>query len=118
MTNFSEKLFSYGTLQYESVQLSTFGRPLQGTHDILRGFQLSELKINNPDVVKTSGDAVHPILIHTGNETDTVKGMVFDITHEELQQADAYEVEEYKRVRVKLSSEVLAWVYVSALEGG
>ena len=38
MTSFpeaTELLFSYGTLQLESVQLSTFGRALTGTADAL-----------------------------------------------------------------------------------
>jgi len=34
-------LFSYGTLQEESVQPATFGRRLQGSKDELVGFQLS-----------------------------------------------------------------------------
>ena len=33
-------VFSYGTLQEERVQLSTFGRLLQGYSDALIGFEL------------------------------------------------------------------------------
>ena len=109
----SEKLFSYGTLQYETVQLSTFGRKLNGKSDALIGYNLSNLEISDPDVVATSGKAVHPILIYTGHETDVVDGMVFDITTEELQSADRYEVADYKRVSAKLRSGKTAWVYVS-----
>jgi len=83
-----EKLFSYGTLQYEPVQLATFGRKLNGEKDVLTGYLLSELKITDLTVVKTSGTATHPILTHTGNESDNVYGVVFDISPEELQQAD------------------------------
>lgn len=39
------KLFSYGTLQYESVQLSTFGRKLSGAADSLLGYKLEKIKI-------------------------------------------------------------------------
>ena len=66
--NNAERLFSYGTLRYESVQLATFGRKLIGSTDILAGYTLSHLKIKNPDVVTTSGDAIHPILISTNNQ--------------------------------------------------
>lgn len=111
---YTEKLFSYGTLQYETVQLSTFGRKLDGVADILMGYRLSTLQINDASVVATSGAAVHPILIYTDNKTDKVHGIVFDITAQELQQADKYEVADYKRVRVKLCSGTEAWVYVSA----
>jgi len=109
----AEKLFSYGTLRYEAVQLSTFGRKLSGSHDILSGYKLSQLKINNPGVVAKSGDDIHPILIATNNKNDKVNGIVFDVTSEELTQADQYEVADYQRISVTLDSGVHAWVYVS-----
>jgi len=114
MNNYTEKLFSYGTLQHESVQLSTFGRRLEGAEDILTEYHLSQLEINDTKVIEKSGSATHPILIYTGNKLDEVKGVVFDVSAEELQQADEYEVKDYKRVSVKLQSGVTAWVYVSA----
>lgn len=109
----TEKLFSYGTLRYEAVQLSTFGRKLNGSADILSGYKLSQLQITDPDVVATSGEAIHPILITTDNEIDKVDGIVFDVTLKELELADLYEVAEYKRVSVTLHSGIRAWVYVS-----
>jgi hypothetical protein len=39
--------------------------------------------------------------------------MVFRITPEELAAADSYEVSDYKRVSVVLTSGIEAWVYVS-----
>ncbi|WP_330997053.1 hypothetical protein [Burkholderia stagnalis] len=41
---FSERLFSYGTLQLEQVQLTTFGRKLDGQSDEMPGYALSMLK--------------------------------------------------------------------------
>jgi hypothetical protein len=38
-------LFSYGTLQQEDVQLSTFGRLLHGQRDELPGFEQSFVRI-------------------------------------------------------------------------
>lgn len=110
---YSEKIFSYGTLQYETVQLSTFGRKLNGVQDTLTGYHLSQLEIKDHNVIVTSGATTHPILIHTGKDADEVNGIVFDISPQELQQADEYEVEDYKRVRVQLRSGIHAWVYVS-----
>lgn len=109
----TEKLFSYGTLRYEAVQRSTFGRILQGSPDVLCGFKLSQLSIHDPHVRATSGEATHPILIVRDNHTDTIEGMVFDITLEELNLADRYEVADYKRINVTLLSSIRAWVYVS-----
>lgn len=113
-----EKLFSYGTLQYESVQLATFGRKLVGVPDALLGYQLEKIKITDPEVIKKSGESEHWILIPSGDSQDKnqnqIKGMVFEITPAELKQADDYEVEAYKRVKIDLLSGGQAWAYVSA----
>ncbi|MBA2655374.1 MAG: gamma-glutamylcyclotransferase [Tatlockia sp.] len=111
----TEKLFSYGTLQYEAVQLSNFGRKLAGTIDTLSKFELSKLKITDADVIATSGEDVHPIIIYTGEDADKVKGMVFDVCSDELRQADRYEISDYKRIQVKLDSGVSAWAYVHVM---
>ncbi|HAZ7574611.1 gamma-glutamylcyclotransferase [Legionella sp. PATHC032] len=109
----TEKLFSYGTLRYEKVQIANFGRKLEGQEDTLQGFKLSMVEIKNTDVVATSGDNCHPIISYTGNPSDTIQGTVFTISKEELAQTDEYEVSEYKRVNVKLNSGVNAWVYIN-----
>ena len=109
-----EKLFSYGTLQLLSVQTETFGRSLVGMKDTLIGYKLSDIKIKDQDVIKTSGKEIHPILKYSGNETDRVDGTIFEITTSELSQADEYEVEEYLRVKARFHSGAEAWVYVCA----
>jgi len=62
-------LFSYGTLQQESVQLSTFGRRLEGQVDELVGFEQSLLKIEDPEFVATSGKSHHAIVTFNGRPT-------------------------------------------------
>ncbi len=109
-----EKLFSYGTLQYEAVQLATFGRKLDGVPDSLLEFELFLLTISNPKAVAISGEPDHPVIRYTGRMSDKVAGMVFDLTPEELAQADTYEVADYKRIKVQLVSGTFAWVYVEA----
>ncbi|MCO1335736.1 gamma-glutamylcyclotransferase [Microbulbifer sp. OS29] len=109
-----ENLFSYGTLQQESVQLETFGRKLQGTKDTLVGYQLATVKISDPEVVRASGKEYHPILQYTGNSSDEVGGTVFELTFVEIQQSDGYEVDEYKRVSAQLKSGLSAWIYTAA----
>ena len=110
----TELVFSYGTLQLEAVQLATFGRKLVGTADVLPGFAQSMMKIEDPQVVATSGKTHHPIVAFTGRDSDSVAGTVFRITAEELQHADEYEVAAYKRIAVTLRSGASAWVYVDA----
>lgn len=109
-----ERLFSYGTLQFDQVQQETFGRLLKGEKDTLTGYALSEVRIRDEAVIVTSGKEFHPILKHTGNPDDKVEGTVFEITAEELAQADRYEVEEYVRVAAEFASGKTAWAYVCA----
>ncbi len=110
-------LFSYGTLQQEGVQLATFGRLLEGKPDELVGYATELVKIEDADVVRTSGRTHHPIVVHTGWGEDRVSGTVFEITDEELDRADAYEVDAYRRVLAPLASGLKAWVYVDAKRG-
>ena len=110
----AELLFSYGTLQLEPVQLATFGRTLEGTADQLVGYKSGWLEISDWGVIETSGKSHHPIIVFTGRATDLVCGTVFHVTSEELRQADAYEVADYKRESVTLASGQNAWVYVGA----
>ena len=108
-----EQLFSYGTLQTESVQLSTFGRRLSGSRDALVGYCLRMIKIEDQDFVVTSGAEYHRTLAFTGSASDLVEGTVFSVTQQELEQADAYEPDGYERIRVKLRSGTEAWMYLN-----
>jgi len=108
----SERLFSYGTLQQENVQLATFGRPLHGSADALVGFKQELVEITDPDVLAKSGKRFHPIVIKSSKSEDRVAGTVFEISAEELARADEYEVDDYVRVKAELASGLRAWVYV------
>ncbi|MGI4861263.1 MAG: gamma-glutamylcyclotransferase family protein [Janthinobacterium lividum] len=110
----TEKLFSYGTLQLEPVQLATFGRKLDGRADDMCGYALAMLAIDDPEVVATSGKTHHPVARYSGNPDDQVHGVVFAMTPEELAHSDKYEVSAYRRDRVVLASGVAAWAYVDA----
>jgi gamma-glutamylcyclotransferase (GGCT)/AIG2-like uncharacterized protein YtfP len=110
----TEQLFSYGTLQLQSVQVATFGRRLDGQLDSLPGYRLEQLEIKDPAVVATSGKTHHPIVAPSGNTADRVDGAVFALTPAELAHADAYEVDDYRRERVTLASGLQAWAYVDA----
>jgi hypothetical protein len=107
-------LFAYGTLRQANVQLATFGRLLEGRPDALAGFALSPLAIVDPEVIATSGLAVHTIARPTGDPADLIPGLVFGITAAELEAADRYEVDDCTRVAVRLVSGTEAFVYVGA----
>jgi gamma-glutamylcyclotransferase (GGCT)/AIG2-like uncharacterized protein YtfP len=109
-------IFSYGTLQHEDVQLSTFGRTLHGHKDELPGFAESSVGIDDPHLAATSGKTHHANVTANGRPDSRVSGTVFEITDAELDAADRYErLAAYKRVAVLLASGKQAWVYVDSL---
>jgi hypothetical protein len=109
-----EWLFSYGTLQDPAVQRATFGRVFEGHADGLVGWTTRLLEITDPQVVATSGLTHHPVVVPTGEDADVVPGQVLRLTAQELAAADDYEVDDYRRVRARLTSGLEAWVYVLA----
>lgn len=108
----TEYLFSYGTLQTAAVQLATFGRRLEGKPDVLVGYSLAMIQIQDQDFAAASG-AHQRIIQFTGSESDLVEGTVFPVTRKDLERADTYEPAEYQRVLVRLKSGLNAWVYVN-----
>ncbi|MBF5094460.1 gamma-glutamylcyclotransferase [Azospirillum sp. INR13] len=114
MSDNSVRLFSYGTLQQENVQLASFGRRLAGRADAMPGYRRDMLEITDPEVIRTSGKRFHPVVSKSANPADEVAGTLFEITAEELAAADSYEVADYRRVVVRLKSGAEAWVYVKA----
>lgn len=114
MSDNSVRLFSYGTLQQETVQLASFCRLLAGRPDAMRGYRCDMLEITDPEVIRTSGKRFHPVVSESGDPADEVAGTLFEITAAELAAADSYEVADYRRVMVRLKSGTEAWVYVKA----
>jgi len=109
----SIRLFSYGTLQLERVQLATFGRLLHGAPDAMVGYRLEPVEITDPEVIAISGTNMHTNLVPSTDPADEVAGTVFEITAAELAAADEYEVDEYARVSVRLRSGLEAFVYIA-----
>jgi len=106
-------LFSYGTLQQEDVQLSTFGRQLHGEKDELIGFASSSERIEDPHVAASLGKTHHANVTFNGIEDSRVPGMVFEISDAELANCDEHERPFfYARVAARLASGRQAWIYV------
>jgi gamma-glutamylcyclotransferase (GGCT)/AIG2-like uncharacterized protein YtfP len=105
-----QKLFAYGTLQSEDVQQDLFGRILQGTPEILVGYELDEIQIE-----EEFGIVHYPIIKETQNSNDTISGILYEVTQTELRQVDLYEGLYYKRVEVHLQSNQNAWAYSAAV---
>ena len=108
-------LFSYGTLQEHAVQLSTFGRRLDGHRDELVGFEPSLVAIEDPAVVTALGRTHHANVTCNGRHDGRVPGTVFEVTDAEIAAADTFEQPfAYKRIAATLASGKEAWVYVYA----
>jgi hypothetical protein len=59
---YTTNLFSYGTLQLESVQMASFGRLLHGRRDAMPHYRKDMIEITDPDVIRTSGAQFHPVV--------------------------------------------------------
>jgi gamma-glutamylcyclotransferase (GGCT)/AIG2-like uncharacterized protein YtfP len=103
------KLFSYGSLQQNEIQEDVFGRTLKGTPEKLIGYALKKIQIE-----EEFGLVNYPVIIETKNDLDSIEGFVYDLSENELTQADLYEGMHYKRVEVLLHSNQKAWAYSAA----
>lgn len=95
-----ERLFVYGSLRDPEVQQRVFGRVVPGTPDVLDGYERRWLHLS---------DGVFPILVPAPG--GSVEGRVLDVTPGELALMDAYESDDYRRIRVTLRSGAETWVY-------
>ncbi|MFB6820419.1 GDSL-type esterase/lipase family protein [Streptomyces virginiae] len=105
-------LFSFGTLRDERVQTALFGSAVPTSPASLAGYTTRPLKITDPAVIAASGLDVHLILERRLGAS--VEGAVLHLTDRELAAADAYEVDDYTRRRVVLSSGATTWAYLDA----
>ena len=105
-------VFSYGTLQKESVQLATFGRTLAGRPDELPQYEASVVWAGDSKGAPGGGRAFNANVTFNGRDDSSVMGTVLDVTDAELAKADDYEkADSYERIRVTLRSGIEAWVY-------
>jgi gamma-glutamylcyclotransferase (GGCT)/AIG2-like uncharacterized protein YtfP len=95
-----ELLFVYGSLRDQQVQLDIIGRLVQGTPDAILGYNTATITIE---------DCVYPILVPAPD--GMVEGEILRVSKDELDKIDVYESEDYQRVKVKLRSGTVAWVY-------
>lgn len=113
MAEADELLFTYGSLQFAEVQLDTFGRVVVGEPDVLPGYTIDYVEIDDRRGAEVSGLSAHPVLRHTGDPRDKVMGRLLHLTSDELDAADDDEVSMYRRISVPLASGRTAWVYVT-----
>ena len=95
-------LFVYGTLIDDETRKNILKRSVSGTPATLDEYNLEEIIIENesyPAAEKRSGCLI--------------KGLLIEITSEELKELDVYETDAYKRREVELTNRERAWVYIN-----
>ncbi|AZQ73331.1 hypothetical protein EKH77_20815 [Streptomyces luteoverticillatus] len=105
-------LFSFGTLLDERVQKELFGQAVPTSPASLAGHTTRPIQITDESVIATSGLDVHLTLERRIGAA--VEGAVLHLTDADLAAADDYEVDDYTRRRVRLSSGETAWAYLDA----
>ncbi len=95
-----EKLFVYGSLQSAFIQYKVLGRVCEGQIDILDNYLRSDISLDG---------SVYPIAVPL--EGEYIEGTILELTDEELQRADIYETEAYRRIKVTLRSGAEVWMY-------
>lgn len=108
-----ELVFSYGTLQRDEVQMELFGRVLKGTKDTLNEYKISPIEITDPLFLARGEAAAQNVAVYTGKASDSINGMVFEVTTAELMQADSYEPSGFRRISVRLASGRYSWLYTA-----
>lgn len=109
----SEYLFSYGTLQIEKTQLDLFGKVLHGTSDILPGYKVVTIQIADEVFLNKGEDPHQKTLVASNKIEDHITGTALELSQDDLLQADSYEPNNYKRIKVTLASGKEAWVYIA-----
>ena len=110
----NELLFSYGTLQKDDVQLKIFGRLLKGSKDFLKGYKTSTIEITDESFLVKGEHKYQQTLVISENKNNTVAGTVLDVSTDDLLLADSYEPSNYKRIKAKLASGKVAWIYLAS----
>lgn len=108
------RLFAYAFLRLSSTQRTLFGRVPEARDDVLVGYTIDYLEVDDERIAHVSGATTHPILRATGNRLDKVVGRLLEISELELEAADELEARGYTRREVELVSGTRAWVYVLA----
>lgn len=101
------KLFTYGTLQDETVQQMLFNKKIKGIPDSIIGFDKKEINLEGN---------IYPILIKNQKSLEKIKGTCYNLSESDILICDEYEGCEYKRITTKLTSGIKAWVYISSEE--
>ncbi len=96
-------LFVYGTLIDDENRKNILRRSVSGTPATLNGYDDSKKLI-------IENKSYHAAEKRSGC---LIKGLLIEITSEELEELDVYETDAYKRRQVELTNGKKAWLYIN-----
>ncbi|MCX7550050.1 gamma-glutamylcyclotransferase [Xanthomarina sp. F2636L] len=106
-------LFSYGALKSKQVQQAHFGREIKGKEDTLSDYILTDIEIKDTSVIKINKTDKLSIATKSRGGSNTIEGLVLEITGAELMQIDRFGLSNYKRVQETTESGAEVWIYVA-----
>jgi gamma-glutamylcyclotransferase (GGCT)/AIG2-like uncharacterized protein YtfP len=95
-------VFAYGTLRKEAVRRELLGYSLVSYPALLTGFSLSTIVLENTE---------YPIIIENPESLEIIDGEYFEVGEKDLKKLDDYESAAYRRKKVTLENQIVAWVY-------
>lgn len=107
-------LFSYDTLRSQDLQLQHYGRKLEGIEDTLSGYTLKDSTVNGVSMNRNSNTNSPQIAIKSQEKNGKIEGMVFEMTGEELVEADKMAAPNSIRILATTDAGVEVWVYVES----
>ena len=96
-------VFVYGTLTNDETRKNILGRDVPGIPTTLDGYDSSKTII----IENESYPAAEK------NMECSIKGLLIELTPEEISKLDVYETDVYKRKEVKLTDGIKAWTYIN-----
>lgn len=93
--------------------MKLYGRILEGSVDILKGYTTTTIRILDEAFLSRGEQKQQQTAMKSDSQTDSIKGTVFEITVDELLLSDSYEPENYKRINVVLESGRESWIYLA-----
>lgn len=105
-------VFVYGALQEPRVQALALGRTLRGSADRLPGFTLTVIEPADPELISATGSSRHPMAVLASDSSARVRGTLYRLDPSDLESLDRWYGAPFHRLRLRLDSGAVAWVYV------
>ena len=95
-----KNIFVYGSLLDKALRTNVLGHDTEGVKDILEDYTLDTHSVlgRYPTVIKSEGDFV--------------RGEIFKVNGDDIENMDRYESHYYKKIEVTLKSGVMSLVYI------